>query len=229
MAAPLLVFTVPSPLAFQRTPPAEPGGVIWPVAGAICIESLSFVTPEGIEANDDGQLPNEATQTQLGYALVRHPSLLDSGGTTACFRYGLTSVLADLLPDDDLDEMDAMQPDTADLDEDYAILGLRDGYAWIGQEAYDHAPLLDLHLFAPSGFTDEGLAKLANASGITERRALLKALERVVVAVRFPPPVSSVHALAAAHARFTADLRLYKQALACAGHDFENLAIVTLP
>lgn len=161
MHAPLLVFLytdLHGTLAETRKIPHQPAGVIWPIVGAAHVDNISFVTADGFVDNDDDLTPAKACTTHLGSSITKHPSIMSPSKTTGFFFSILQGVMEPLLDEEEQDELDAMRPSLHDMEDDYAILAMRDGYAWIGSETHDFSPPSICSFLPPTGLTRKALA-----------------------------------------------------------------------
>lgn len=231
MHAPLLVFLytdLHGTLAETRKIPHQPAGVIWPIVGAAHVDNISFVTADGFVDNDDDLTPAKACTTHLGSSITKHPSIMSPSKTTGFFFSILQGVMEPLLDEEEQDELDAMRPSLHDMEDDYAILAMRDGYAWIGSETHDFSPALDLQLFAPNGFDEEGFGHLQTTAGGLDENALHRATERVVVAVLDVHEGASAHHIISARMRIMEDLGCYHAALQRNDPEMGPLVVVSM-
>lgn len=224
MTAPLFVFLATVKATLPETI-ATPGAMAWDIGDT---DVVTLLTAQGSDEHDDpGTLAGAATAT-LGYnpfARMEHRSL---SYTVNGIRLALTSTLEAVLKEDDTEDVGGMLPEAQDMD-DFGVLRLRDGWCGIGAAQHDHAPILDLHPFAASGFSQAGLDALraaalsAGLSAPTDAE-LVASLEHAVCGLI--PEQPSAHQALVQQQRLRADLELYSAYLRAQGHAHTGVVIV---
>jgi len=224
MTAPLFVFLATVKATLPETV-ATPGAMAWDIGDT---DVVTLLTTQGSDEHDDPNSLAEVATTTLGYnpfARMEHQSL---SYTINGIRLALTSALEAVLEDDDLEDAEGMLPEAQDMD-DFGVLRLRDGWCCIGAAQHDHAPILDLHPFAESGFSTAGLDVLraaAVAAGLSAPTdvELVASLEHAVCGLI--PEQPSAHQALAQQQRLRADLDLYGAYLREQDHAHTGVVIV---